>query len=255
LTRGLDITPLKELLVEIVDEKRIRESEVDFGLVTFSLSDFKPVRLFKSDIPEGKLTDYLLASSCFPAFKRHEVDSKKFIDGGVYDNIPVSMAVDRGIKNIIAVDVSGPGLTRKVDTKNLNIITIKNSEDLGGVLNFSGERSKTNIELGYLDALKAFGHLKGNKYYIVPSEEFKENKDLYIKSLGIDDFKKMYIYLGMDWSGKSTTSNRLIIEKVMRTIGQYTQDKLSGDTVFPAMAEIAAEQLGIDRRRKYSLNN
>lgn len=249
---GLDISPLKDMLHEIIDEEKIRKSSIDFGLVTFSLTDLKPVRLFKKDIPEGKLVDYLIASACFPAFKRHEVDNKKFIDGGVYDNIPISLMLEKGIKKIIAVDVSGPGRNRKVNKGNAKIIYIKNSEDLGGVLNFDSDRSRTNMEIGYLDTLKAFGKIKGGKYYIKPWDN-NDYQKLLIKNLGVEDFKKMYIFMGMDWSGKSSGTNKLIIDKLMRTIKQYAGERLSGSTIFPAMAEIAAEQLGIDRRRQYSL--
>ncbi|TDT58399.1 patatin-like phospholipase family protein [Fonticella tunisiensis] len=251
---GLDITPLKEMLLEIIDEDRIRNSPVDLGIVTFSLSDFKPLKLFKKDIPEGKLVDYLLASACFPAFKPHEIDNKRFIDGGVYDNVPISLMLEKGIKDIISVDISGPGISRKVDKKGLNLIEIKASEDLGGTLDFNGERSKANIELGYYDTLKAFGKLKGSRYFIFPNEDFNEAKELYIKNLGIEDFKKMFAFLGMDLGGKSSVNNKFILDRIMRTIRQYADNRLTGDTVFPAMAEITAEQLGIERKRVYTLS-
>lgn len=251
---GLDVTPLKQLLEEVVDEEKIRKSNIDFGLVTFSLSDFKPLHIFKEEIPEGQLKDYLLASSCFPAFKPQEIDNKKFIDGGVYDNLPVSLMVKKGIKNIILVDVSGPGMVRKIDKKGLNIIEIKNSEDLGGTLDFDGERSRINIDLGYYDTLKAFKKLNGSKYYILPTDDYISASEEYIKSLGIVDFKKMYTFLGMDWGGKSSSNNKFILDRIMRTIQQYSDDKLSGQSIFPAMAEITAEQLGIDRRRIYTLS-
>jgi NTE family protein len=197
---GMDVTPLKNLLLEIIDEDKIRNSIIDFGIVTFSLTDFKPVKIFKKDIPKGQMVDYLLASSCFPAFKKYEIDNKKFVDGGVYDNIPISLMVDKGIKNIIVVDVSGPGINRKVDYKDINITYIKNSDDLGGVLDFNAEKSKNNIELGYLDTLKSFKKLKGCKYYLIPDEDFENTRNNIIGGLGIDDFKKMYQFLGMDWS-------------------------------------------------------
>lgn len=253
-SRGLDVTPLKELMKEVIDEDKIRKSKIDFGIVTFSLTDFKAISLFKEDIPEGQLADYLLASSCFPAFKPHEIENKKYIDGGVYDNIPISLMLQKKIKDIIVVDILGPGVTRRVDKKGLNIIEIKASDDLGGTLDFDGEKSKINMELGYYDTLKAFGKLKGSRYFLVPTEEFEENKNTYIKSLGIEDFKRMYKFLGMDWTGKTSLNNKFILDRIMRTIQQYADSKLTGDAVFPAMAEITAEQLGIERRKIYTLN-
>ncbi len=45
--KGLDITPLKKMMHQYFDEDKIRASDVDYGLVTFSLSDLKPVMLLK----------------------------------------------------------------------------------------------------------------------------------------------------------------------------------------------------------------
>lgn len=250
---GLDITPLENLLHDVIDEEKIRKSSVNFGLVTFSLTDLKPVKLFKKDIPEGKLVDYLIASACFPLFRKQEIDNKKFIDGGVYDNVPISLMIGKGMKNIIGVDVSGPGFTRKVNKGNPKIIYIKNSEDLGGVLSFNADRSIINMELGYLDTMKVFGKLGGSRYYLLPSDDL-DVRELYFKNIGIDDFKNMYTFLGMDWSGKSSGANKIIIDKIMRTIQQYVSEKLNGSSVFPAMAEITAEQLGISRHHSYKLN-
>ena len=87
---GLDITPLSNLLHNVIDEDRVRHSHIDFGLVTFSLTDLEAKEFFKEDIPKGSLIDYLLASACFPSFKPIEIDNKKFIDGGVYNNVPIS---------------------------------------------------------------------------------------------------------------------------------------------------------------------
>ncbi|WP_057976492.1 patatin-like phospholipase family protein [Caloramator mitchellensis] len=250
---GLDVTPLRELINNILDEEKIRKSDIDFGIVTFSLSDFKPVELFKDEIPEGSLADYLLASACFPAFRPHEIGEKKFIDGGIYDNIPLGLMLKKDIRNIIVVDISGVGLVRKVNKKGVNIVEIKNSDDLGGTLDFNGERSIKNIELGYLDAMKAFGKFKGYKYFFKPNEEFDETKEMF-RNLDIVYLKKFYSFLGLDFGAKKNTTNKIVLDKVIRTIQQYSNGKLSMDSIFPAMLEITAEQLGIDRRRLYTLN-
>jgi len=249
---GLDVSPLKEMLNKVIDEEKIRKSPIDLGIVTFSLTDFKPVEVFKDEIPEGKLVDYLLASACFPAFKPHEIDNKKFIDGGIYDNIPLSLMLKKDIKNIITVDISGVGFVKRVNKRGVNIIEIKNSEDLGGTLEFDGERSKENIELGYLDTLRVFGKLKGHKYYFIPNKEFDEGKE-FIKSLDINYLKRMYAFLGLDIGVRKSAANKIILDKIIRTIQQYSNGKLSLEGVFPAMLEIAAEQLGIERKRVYTL--
>ena len=58
---GLDMSPLENLLNEIVDEGKIRNSEIDFGIATFSLSEkiispqtlqSLPVRHTKKPLPD-----------------------------------------------------------------------------------------------------------------------------------------------------------------------------------------------------------
>lgn len=242
---GLDTEPLREVLKNIIDEKRIRSSDKLFGIVTFSLTDMKPVIKYLKDIPEGQLVDYLMASACFPAFKAYEIDNKKYLDGGIYDNLPVSILIDKNIKDIITVDISGPGIVRKFDKKGIKLINIKASEDLGGVLEFGGEKSERNIEIGYLDTMRAFGKLKGSKFYISTCDE--------IMRPSITELKEMYKFLGIDWGAKAIVNSRFIVDRVVRVIHQYSGDVFEGNSVFPAMAEITAEQLGIDRARVYTV--
>ena len=40
---GIDVTPLKELIHELVDEEKIRQSGKEFYLLTFSLTDFNGI--------------------------------------------------------------------------------------------------------------------------------------------------------------------------------------------------------------------
>ena len=47
---GIDVTPLKELIHELVDEEKIRNSGKEFCLLTFSLTDFKELDLSLDDI-------------------------------------------------------------------------------------------------------------------------------------------------------------------------------------------------------------
>lgn len=165
---GLDITPLRELVVEMIDEERIRHSGIDFGLVAVSLSDLKPLELFMEDIPPGMLTDYLLASASFPGFKVDPVEGKRLIDGGLHDNMPVSLLVAKGYDDIIVIRTHGPGRHRRVRKKGLHLTYITPSDDLGGVLNFQQDSARGNINMGYYDALRVFKNLQGRRYYLQP---------------------------------------------------------------------------------------
>ncbi|MBG0765521.1 MAG: patatin-like phospholipase family protein, partial [Tissierellales bacterium] len=138
--KGIDTAPLKEIMKNTIDEDKIRNSEIDYGLVTFSLSDMKPFMVMKKDIPTGELIDYIMASSAFPLFKTPEINGKKYIDGAVYDNSPAPLLANNGCKNIIIVDISGIGVNRNYTAEGLNIESlhrIKNSYDICGVLEFN----------------------------------------------------------------------------------------------------------------------
>lgn len=252
---GLDTSPLKSLLSANINERNIRDSEIGYGIVTFSLSEMKPVKLYKEEIPDGKLIEYIIASAGLPVFKRQTIDNNSFLDGGFCDVIPVSLLLKKNVRNIISIDISAPGILNKVETAGLNIINIKNSRSTGRLLEFSREKAEENIEMGYNDTLKKFGKLKGKNYYVIPNKEFESVKDKYIKTLTSEDFKNFYKFLGLSWSNKPEPMNKLILFKIVRTLSQHAEGKLSAETILPAMIEITAAELGIQKSSVYSLEN
>ncbi|MCX7714713.1 MAG: patatin-like phospholipase family protein [Clostridia bacterium] len=167
---GIDNAPLERLLNEIIDENKIRNSCIDYGLVTYSLTDRKEIELFKEDIPKGKLVKYMMASACLPGFKTQTIDDKVFIDGGVNNNMPVNMLINRGIRDIIAVDVGGVGISKSADISGINIFTIKCADNIIGTMDFNTENIKRSIKTGYYDCYKTFGRLLGEKYYFNSSD-------------------------------------------------------------------------------------
>lgn len=238
--RGIDVSPLKKLLNEVIDEKELRSTEIEFGIVTASISDFKPYVLFEKEIPEGRIVDYILASASLPIFKKLEIEGKVFIDGAVYDSVPVKELIERGYRNIIGIDISGMGVQRKYDEKEANVIYIKNSESLGGILEFSNKNVQRNILMGYLDARKAFNHYVGKRYYIRKDDSIKDN--------AVTEEELNLIFKPMSSSVENTTRNQII-----RTLRKYTDGKIDGENVLIAAIEIAAEVFNIERLQEYSV--
>ena len=169
--RGLGNRPLKELMEENLDIDKIYNSDIDFGLVTYSLNTRTPEKLFKKDIPKDKMIDYLLASACFPVFKAQKIGENEYFDGGLYDNTPINLLIERGCKNIIVADITGIGFNRKIEEKDVYIKVISPSEFLGGTFDFNKDMIRRNIKLGYLDAMRAFNEFQGHTYYF-KNEEF-----------------------------------------------------------------------------------
>jgi len=163
---GADVSGLKDMLATRLDETLIRQSPVDFGLVTVEYPSMKPYYMQKGNIPQGQLVDYILASaSCFPAIKTYDIGNKRFIDGGYTDNLPINFALEMGADTIIAVDLESIGFFQKSKVNNLDrLITISSSWDLGNILTFNRINSSRIMRLGYLDAFKSFDMYDGNYY-------------------------------------------------------------------------------------------
>lgn len=168
--RGIDNTPLREMIRKYVDMDKLYNSKIDFGLVTYSVKNKAPLQVFKNDIPKDQMENYLLASSCFPIFKPQIINGEEYYDGGLYDNIPSNMLIEKGYKNIIIADIAGVGFSKKTVNKDVYIKVISASEDLGGTFDFNHERIINNIKLGYLDTMRSFNKLQGHIYYFKPVE-------------------------------------------------------------------------------------
>ncbi len=212
--RGLDTSKIRELFDTYIDEDKIHNSDIDFGIVTINLTDKKPMELMKEDIPKGKLVDFLIASANLPAFKIEEMDGKKYLDGGFYNNLPIDILVNKGYKDIIAVRTMAIGIVRKIKTKNINITYIQPVESLGsmlGALDFNRDRAEGYIKLGYYDAMKVFKKLKGYKYYITPFEGNFINKlvDFY------NEYNEKLINIGKFLGYGDICCDRMFFEKVL----------------------------------------
>ena len=131
--KGLENTPMRELMDKYIDVDKVYN---------------------------------ILASACFPIFKPQQIGDKKYLDGGVVDNVPVNMLLNKGYKDIIVIDISNAGIKRKlINNQDAYIKIIKPSEELGGPFDFDKARIKKNIKMGYLDTMKSFNKLQGHYYY------------------------------------------------------------------------------------------
>lgn len=170
---GAGVSGLKDLDDTYLDEDYIRKSPIDFGLLTVELPLMKPHYLWKDEIPEGKIGDYIIASSsAFPALKPHNIDGRTYIDGGYENNMPIHMAVERGATNIIAIylDAVGRFDKNKEMSSSENIKLISPKWDLGSFLVFDPDNTENIMRLGYLDAMKVFGIYDGDLYSFAKKE-------------------------------------------------------------------------------------
>lgn len=170
---GLDITPLKNLILEVVDEEKIRNSPRELYIKTFSVDELKELDIDLKSVEPGYMKDLLLASAyIYPLFKNEKLHGRKYIDGGAINNVPLDSLVDRGYQDIIMIRIFGIGREKRVKIpEGTQIFTIEPRVNLGNIIDFNPEKSIRNMKIGYYDAQRMIYGLQGKIYYIEENEE------------------------------------------------------------------------------------
>ncbi len=166
----LDTQPLRALLGSLIHEDRVRNARIRFGLMTALLRSLKPQPRWIDEIPENRLIDYIMASAGLPGLDPVNISGERFLDGGVAENVPISMLRAAGYHRIVAVELSHRPTLRGPVIDNLQLTLIHDPEDLGGMFDLTPAVLDRNRRLGYLDACKAFGRLAGGLYSLEPGE-------------------------------------------------------------------------------------
>ena len=166
---GFDIAPLKGLIDDVVDEEKIRSSDRELYVVTYSLSDRQPLIANVKEAPEGTISDMLMASAYLIGFRQEKLGGKYYMDGGGINNVPVDVLIDKGYKDIIVLRIYGYGIDteKKLEIpEDVSIYHVAPRQDLGGILEFDRKRARRNMLLGYFDSKRMLYGLAGRVYYI-----------------------------------------------------------------------------------------
>jgi len=246
--RGVDHTRIKEILSSYVDESKVRKSGIDFGLVTYSLSERKPYEVFLEDIPEGKLIDYILASAKLPLFTPFHVDENRFIDGGVINNCPINMLIEKGYDEIIAIRLKGFGVFRRFD-KSANVTIIETDENLGHFLEFNANNAKLNIKRGYCDGLRKIHSLMGEHFYLKDVDLGGVAKNLFnIKEADLEKLKY--------FKRETYEKKRVLFERIIPNIADHLDlcKNFTYEQFILAILEFVAIQKNVERLEVYNFD-
>ena len=186
LTEGGSFTEIQDILAKDFPESEVRASSVDFGLCTVRLNEeasmdpdtWTPLYLWKQDVPEGKLMDYVMAScSCYPVVKAYEIDGRKYLDGGFTDYIPIRMALEKGADCIIAVNLEAVGVVQgeDIETAGDRLTMIEPSDELGLFVVFDPANTRRILRMGYLDTMKLYGVFDGQQYTFIKGSMDQRN--------------------------------------------------------------------------------
>ena len=246
----LDTSRLEQLVIDTIDEQKVRNAKNDFGLVAVELPTMRPFVPMIADMPEGSLHGSIMASSaCFPVFSPYEMNGMRYIDGGYYDNLPINMAIEHGAEEIVAVDLDGVGFVKEPkNADGIPITRINSYWDLGAVFDFDQNVFTRNRLLGYFDTLKAFGKLEGCYYTFSNGEQERNHAAL---ANGIELFEK--------------SITNLLRRPIARTIKTVEKDtaidflsradwKSDAPEMLCRVAEICGVVYGISPEKEYSFS-
>lgn len=166
---GFDIGPLRSLIREAADESRLRASERELYVVTYSITDRMPVVADIKEVPEGEIADILMASAYLIGFRQEKLGGKYYMDGARVNNVPVDVLMEKGYKDIIVFRIYGYGVDtekRLEIPEDVNLYHVAPRQNLGGILEFNQRRSRRNMTLGYLDCQRMLYGLEGRLYYL-----------------------------------------------------------------------------------------
>lgn len=255
--RGFDIAPLRQLIGSVVDEEKIRGSERELYITTYSVSDRELLTIDAKKIPQGEIGDMLMASAYLPVFKREKLGGKSYLDGGGWNNVPADVLLEEGYRDLIIVRIYGLGFdSEKVMQvpEEANIYHIAPRQSLGGILQFDKKQARKNMRLGYFDAKRLLYGLKGKWYYL----DAPEPEAYYFERLmGEMEFLKplipVEVLAGAEESCGGAGGYRVYMERVFPELARRWKMKEGWDykELYLTLLENAARTKRIGRFRVY----
>lgn len=171
---GASTEPLRKMIQAAFNEETMANSPVELYVCVTHIPDFneRDVHFDKSRVPAS--LEWLIASSSFyPAMALTEIDGEYYMDGGYRNNVPVDVALKNGAREVLVVDVKGPGFDKKTPVPDqVARVDLSSPWTLGSFLVFDKERSATNFQLGYYETLKYFGKYQGLWYTFANEVDF-----------------------------------------------------------------------------------
>jgi NTE family protein len=97
---------IREMILRDIGDVDIQDAKIPLAICTTDIHSGEKVML-----RSGKLTDAVCASTAVPGiFVPVEIDGRMLVDGGITENVPVSILEEMGAGITIAVDLNGVSL-------------------------------------------------------------------------------------------------------------------------------------------------
>ena len=150
---------LVEIMEKYVDLNVVSQSRIQCFISCCEIPK-KVVKYFNiNNNSQERIKNILLASSALPViYDSVIIDDKRYIDGGVVDNIPVKPLYDIGYKTIIVVHLSHNSIVKDTDFPGVNMFQIIPRKPQGnfinGTLDFDKNHAEIRMNQGYEDTYR-----------------------------------------------------------------------------------------------------
>lgn len=150
---------LLEIMESYVNLDFISQSKIQCFISCCQLPEMTVKYFNINNNSNERIKNILLASSALPViYDNVLIDNKRYIDGGVVDNIPVKPLYDIGYKTIIIVHLSHENIVRDTDFPGVNMFQIIPRKPQGnfikGTLDFNKEHAEIRMNQGYEDTYR-----------------------------------------------------------------------------------------------------
>jgi len=148
-------------------------------------------------LDEKNILDLVMASSSLPVlYEPVEIDGVYYKDGGLTDNLPIKPLYDLGIRDFLIVLLSDKTNISYKKFPDAKFMVIRPTMDLGGAiggtLNFSKEKIKRDIKLGYDDCIRVLDSFKnGMDWEFVKTSMNIDHNNMRVDS-AVEKYNKSY---------------------------------------------------------------
>lgn len=181
---GLSTEPLRQLLTKQIDFAALTTS-VPLYVVTTKLPNFTEIVVRLDHQPKTQMIDWLLASSAFfPLMAIVQIVDGLYVDGGYRNNLPQDVALNAGARELITIDIHGPGIDRNIKVPDdVAQLVLRTAWSLGDLLLFQASRCQGNLQLGYLEMKRQLEDLPGTWYTFNSELELRRCSAKFIRYL------------------------------------------------------------------------
>ncbi len=145
---------------EHINFELIGKSKMDLYVSVSNVTENKGEYFSLKNKTSDEIINIVSASSAIPyVFEQVKIGNNKYVDGYLYDNLPISILKEKGYNFLYVIPLSSLHAPKEGMYEDITIVNFQNKifdsmNRIEGTFGFSGEISEDRIELGYNDAKK-----------------------------------------------------------------------------------------------------